>query len=172
MLINYAVEESIRGLSKALELQGTDVLITSSFLRARLTLPYMSGENVLSLKLSAELLGVPSAMMTRIFRASTNRPVHTAILVMLPWGWKRNPEQIYASLLHEYGHLFPTYTDDEVLAWDRGWEMAITITPTMWQTRVESLESYKIPNGGRKHEPEKVAGGIDGSVHAPLKIAA
>lgn len=174
MLVKYTVEAAIKGLTKALELRDIKVVITPSVVRAA-ALPDIDVHQVLQLKISAmdTCRGV-SGMAIRIVSKETLKVLRSSILIMTDG--KHDPtlqERAYAALLHEVGHIFPIHTNDEVLAWERGWEMAEVITPAMWNERVVSLDTYRIPNGGRKNESK--VGKMDPqqrSSDCPLGVAA
>lgn len=174
MLIKYTIEAAIDGLVKALALQDIKVVITSSVVRAA-RLPDIDVHQVLQLKISAmgDTKGV-SGMAIRIVSRETLKVLRSSILIMTDGrGDVTLKERAYAALLHEVGHIFPIHTNDEILAWERGWEMAEIITPAMWNERVISLDTYRIPNGGRGYESK--VGKVDPqqrSSDCPLEVAA
>lgn len=132
-MLQANIEAELQGLLRALKLTGFKVIITSDDKQLRHL--GVGGLDMRRLRQGCELTGRATGgaspeLKTIVIYGSPDRLADT--------------EVIYAVLLHELGHIISPCTHDEVLAWDRGFDIALTVTPKMRAIRKQALATYDI----------------------------
>ena len=123
-----STEDALRGLVAALCQQGFKVIVTSN-----------QGE-LLNIQADVWRLRAASARTHRATGCASAK-LKTIIIFGTPEQLSDH-DTVYAVLLHELGHLWPRETHDELLAWQRAFDMAEVVTDGMRVVRAQALASY------------------------------